>query len=128
LDTAVDFVIKFIEKMQGGEVFIPKMPSFKITDLATVLAPQAIHKHIGVRPGEKLHEDLITIHEAHYVREFSNHYVVAPAFSLWEKTSQGKSGGKKVPDNFSFKSSTNKKFLTKTELRQHLKVINGEVL
>ena len=128
LDTAVNFVMNMIETMQGGEVFIPKMPSFKIIDLAYVIAPKAQLHYVGIRPGEKIHEDLITVHEAHNVREFSNHYVMTPVFSLWEDTKKKIKSGKKVPDNFAFNSGSNKKLLTKTELRQHLKTIDNEML
>jgi len=128
LDSAVNFVMQMIETMQGGEVFIPKMPSFKITDLAHVVAPKATPHYVGIRPGEKIHEDLITVHEAHNVREFSNHYVMIPAFSLWEDTKKKTKSGKKVPANFAFNSGTNKNFLTQFELRRLLKVVNDDVL
>ena len=76
--------------MKGGEVFIPKMPSFKVTDLANAIAPKAKKKIVGIRPGEKLHEDLITSHEVRNIRELKNYFVLEPEFDFWESIKPNK--------------------------------------
>ena len=116
LEDAVKFVMKSISKMHGGEVFIPKMPSFKIVDLARAMNPKARLKFVGIRPGEKLHEDLITIHEARNVHEFADHYEIWPEFELWYDPVK-KPHNKKVPSGFAYNSYKNPNFLSISQLR-----------
>ena len=82
LDQAVEFVLKSFERMQGGEIFVPKIPSIKITDLAKAMASQLKHKIVGIRPGEKLHEKMCSINEAHLTLNFKDHYVIQPSISF----------------------------------------------
>lgn len=118
LEEGVDFVISAIETMKGGEIFIPKMPSFKIIDLATVLFPNSKIKFIGLRSGEKLHEDLITIHEAANVIELKNYFLIRPQNIFWSESNKGvKFRGKKVIEPFSYNSKTNSRYLTKIDLK-----------
>jgi UDP-N-acetylglucosamine 4,6-dehydratase/5-epimerase len=113
---AIEFVIKAVETMEGGEVFIPKMPSFRIMDLVQAAAPDVKIKYIGVRPGEKLHEDMITVHECHKVMEHDKYYVLMPELNYAHKTEPVK--GKKVPENFSYSSKINGHFLSIKQLQQ----------
>lgn len=126
LEESVAFVIKCIELMRGGEVFIPKMPSYKVIDLAKAIAPRAKLKFIGIRPGEKLHEDLISIHEARNVREFTNYFVLIPEFDFWHKKGSMKMEGRKVPEPFFYNSGTNNDFLTVKKLKKLIKGLNFE--
>ncbi len=82
LEDGVNFVLKNFERMQGGEIFVPKIPSMKITDLAYALAPNLPHKIIGIRPGEKLHEIMCPADDSHLTLEFSDHYVIKPSITF----------------------------------------------
>ncbi|GAI77284.1 unnamed protein product, partial [marine sediment metagenome] len=84
-EQAVRFIIDCIVKMKGGEIFIPKIPSMKIIDLAEVIAPECKRKVIGIRPGEKINEVLLTEEEAHHTKEFDNYFVVEPEHHFWGK-------------------------------------------
>jgi len=115
LDQAVNFVISCFEKMQGGEVFIPKIPSMRIMDLAKAIAPESKIKIIGIRPGEKLNEMLITTEEASHTREFDNCFIVLPQCYFHQRKDIG---GKKLADGFSFSSDNNKRWLSIEELKE----------
>lgn len=115
LEQGCKFVIQCLENMEGGEIFIPKIPSMKIVDLADVIAPEAQRKIIGVRSGEKLHEILITSEEAMHSREFNDYFVIEPEFPFWNRENQTE--GKSLMTGFSYVSDTNDKWLTKEELR-----------
>ncbi|NBV28274.1 hypothetical protein EBS02_04540, partial [bacterium] len=82
LNEGVDFVINSLNKMQGGEIFVPKIPSFKVTDVARVVAPNVPTKIIGIRPGEKLHEVMITEDDSAFTREFEDYYAILAPFLL----------------------------------------------
>lgn len=117
LDQGVDLVIKAFDLMCGGEVFIPKIPSMNITDLAKVLAPKCKIKVTGIRPGEKLHECLLTEDEARHTLEFKDHFIVEPEFHWWTSKVHSKKGGKKLPENFRYTSDNNDWWLTDKELK-----------
>lgn len=119
LEQGVRFVIDCVSRMRGGEVFIPKIPSMKIADLADVVAPQAERRIIGIRPGEKTNESLITKEEAMRAREFNDYFVIEPEFSFWKPDSL--QGGKPLPDAFSYTSDNNDRWLTKDELTGMIK-------
>ncbi len=123
LKEGVEFVVSAIEKMNGGEIFIPKMPSFKITDLVAAMVPKTIKTKItGIRAGEKLHEDLITIHESVNTFEFPNFFLIKPDFAFWEeKQVSWWKKGKPVSQDFSYNSRMNPRFLKVTELQLYLK-------
>jgi UDP-N-acetylglucosamine 4,6-dehydratase/5-epimerase len=119
LDQGVQFVIDSLERMKGGEIFVPKIPSMKVVDLARAIAPEAGIEIIGIRPGEKLHEAMITEDDARHTVEFDNYYVIAPEFP-WcpqEYIAQGKS----LPEGFKYTSDTNTEWLTVGELRKLVK-------
>ena len=128
LEQGVRFVISCIERMQGGEIFVPKIPSMRITDLAEVIAPGAEREIIGIRPGEKLHECLITEEEARHAREFDTHFVIEPEYPFWSKDNLD--GGRPLPEGFRYTSDTNTWWLKKEELRKMIEdmgiMIEGE--
>jgi len=109
LEQGVHFVIRCIEGMHGGEVFVPKIPSMKVIDLARAVAPQAKIEVIGIRPGEKLHEVLISEDEARTTVERQDMYVVVPAEPLWERSLHY--DGQPLPDGFRYTSDTNPQWL-----------------
>jgi UDP-N-acetylglucosamine 4,6-dehydratase (inverting) len=121
LEQGVRFVIDCIDRMHGGEVFIPKIPSMKVTDLADIIAPKAEREVIGIRPGEKINEILITEEEARHAREFDNYFVIEPEHPFWGKDNL--QGGKSLPDGFKYTSDSNSWWLTKDELKGILEEI-----
>lgn len=114
LDQGVKFVIGCTERMRGGEVFVPKLPSMRMMDLIGVLAPNAAVDVIGIRPGEKLHEALVSEDEARHAREFDEFYVIEPAQATWGFESW--SDGKTLPSDFSYTSLNNTRWLTPDEM------------
>lgn len=116
LDQGVQFVLRCIEKMQGGEVFVPKIPSMKIMDLAQAIAPDARIMITGIRPGEKLHEVLLTEDEARHGREFEDYFIIEPEHPFW--TENTISGGKPMDGNFRYASDTNNSWMTKDDLKR----------
>jgi UDP-N-acetylglucosamine 4,6-dehydratase len=116
LEQGVRFVIDSIGGMRGGEVFVPKLPSMKITDIADVIAPKAEKRIIGVRPGEKIHEILLTEEEARHTREFDNYFVVEPEHLFWGEV--GLEGGHILPPGFKYTSDGNNQWVSKEELRR----------
>jgi UDP-N-acetylglucosamine 4,6-dehydratase len=91
--------------MQGGEIFVPKVQTMRVTDLAKVMAPDLPHKVVGIRPGEKLHETLISMDESREARELGDRYVIPPALSFWTEENVSRLGGRQVPADFHLVSS-----------------------
>lgn len=120
LEQGVSFVLRCLANMEGGEIFIPKIPSLKITDLAQAIAPHCELKTIGIRPGEKLHEVMVPAEVARETLEFEDFYIICPSFHDWTTTLKvGTSGkGKVCPDGFSYSSDNNDWWLSVEELRQ----------
>ena len=108
--------------MWGGEIFVPKIPSFKVIDVAKAISPRLKIKFIGIRPGEKIHEEMISQNDAINSVEFKNYYVITPnsKFIKWDKQKYLKQNknGKNCVKEFSYDSKTNKKFLTIKELKK----------
>jgi len=127
LQEGVDFVLKNFKRMWGGELFVPKIPSYNILDIAQAIAPECEHKIVGIRPGEKLHEEMITESDAMNTIEFDNYYVIVPSIRIWSKTKfLNKSNGnigKLCQYGFSYKSKTNDDFLSVEELRNLIKTL-----
>lgn len=119
LDQAVRFVIRSMEVMTGGEVFVPKIPSTRVTDLADVLAPGAERRIIGIRPGEKLHEVMLTEDESRHAHDIGFAYVIAPEIATWT-VGPSFAGGTPCPPGFRYASDTNDHWLTQEELRAML--------
>ena len=109
LSQGVNFVFKCLQKMEG-EIFIPKIPSMKIIDLMHAIAPQCDTHVIGIRPGEKLHEVMITEDDARYTLELDDHYVITPVLNFWNSKLAVK--GEKVSENFTYKSDTNTEWIS----------------
>lgn len=118
LEQGVRFVIDCIGRMHGGEVFIPKIPSMKVTDIADVIAPEAEREVIGIRPGEKVNEILLTEEEATHAKEFDDYFVIEPEFPFWKKDNF--EDGKLLPEGFRYTSDNNSRWLTKDELKRML--------
>lgn len=120
LDQGVDFVVKAFERMHGGEIFVPKIPSARIPDLATAIAPDLPQQIIGIRPGEKLHEVMCPRDDSHLTLEFDQHYVITPAITFVEPPNYRQSAlgeeGAPVSDGFEYNSGSNPHFLTVPEL------------
>jgi UDP-N-acetylglucosamine 4,6-dehydratase len=120
LEQGVDFVLNCLETMVGGELFVPKLPSMNIMDLAKVIAPDCKTKIVGIRPGEKLHEVMITKDDARRTLEFDNHYIIQPDFQFWGKRFT-ENGAKPVADDFEYNSETNPWILTPGEVLKIIK-------
>lgn len=118
LSSGVDFVLNCLEWMQGGEVFVPKIASMRVTDLATALAPDIAQRVIGIRPGEKLHEALIAEGESLSTFEYGDHYVIYPSIAPWSANPTPRDGGKPVPEGFVYASHTNDSWLDDQAIRR----------
>ncbi|NIS83327.1 MAG: UDP-N-acetylglucosamine 4,6-dehydratase (inverting) [Anaerolineales bacterium] len=116
LEQGVRFTIRCIEQMLGGEVFVPKIPSMRIVDLALAIAPDAELEYIGIRPGEKVHESLISEDEARHTLELEDMYVVEPTGALWFGHGW-REEGKPLQEGFSYTSDNNEQWLSREELR-----------
>lgn len=131
LQQGVDFVLENFQRMKGGEVFIPKIPTVRITDLAKALAPDMPTKIVGIRPGEKLHETMCPADDAHLTLEFKSHFVIKPTiiFSGEYDYSVNTLGekGKPVPDGFEYNSGTNEHFLTGNDILKLFSDLKGNL-
>mgnify|MGYP003625327056 CR=1 FL=1 len=120
VDQGVEFVLNALTMMSGGEIFVPKIPSMKIVDLATAMAPDCQQNVTGIRPGEKLHEIMIPEDEARQTLEFDDFYVIQPSFHMWEEqhtASYGGRAGKPVEERFSYTSDKNTQWVSDEEFR-----------
>jgi UDP-N-acetylglucosamine 4,6-dehydratase len=116
LEQAVEFVTGCIARMHGGEVFVPVLPSMKVTDLARAMAPECKIKEIGIRPGEKLHEVMVTEDEARHTLRFDDLFVIEPEHPWWRR--EAWTGGKTLPDGFRYSSDNNTDWLDVGRLRK----------
>ncbi|MDD5250750.1 MAG: UDP-N-acetylglucosamine 4,6-dehydratase (inverting) [Rhodocyclaceae bacterium] len=120
LQQGVDFVLRGFERMYGGELFVPKIPSARMTDLAAAMAPGLPQRHIGIRPGEKLHELMISRDDNLHTLEFSDHYVICPSIRFVESRDYGCNAlgevGHGVAEGFEYASDSNPHFLTAAEI------------
>ncbi|RTQ94351.1 UDP-N-acetylglucosamine 4,6-dehydratase (inverting) [Lysinibacillus telephonicus] len=114
LEQGVQFVLDSLERMYGGEIFVPKIPSMKVIDLAKAIGPECKIEIIGIRPGEKLHEAMIMEDDARHTVEFDKYYVIQPEFPWWSKAYA--KGGKELPDGFAYTSDKNTEWLTVDQL------------
>ena len=122
LDQSVQFVLDSLKKMKGGELFVPKIPSMNIVDLAKAISPEAKTKIIGIRSGEKIHEVMISSDDAINTLEFDTYFVIQPSHPWWDNLKYIKiNGGKPVDEGFTYSSGNNSKWLTIEELK---KIIN----
>ena len=121
----VELVIKALEEATGGETFISKIPSFKITDLAQAMLPGCDMPEVGIREGEKLHEIMVTVEDSLTTYEYDNHFIVYPQM-VWNDKQKPNMSGKKVPDGFSYSSGNNNEWLSVEEIRERLKTVDLE--
>ncbi len=125
LNQGIDFVLKNFARMQGGEIFVPKIPSMKMTDMTEALAPGVSHKMVGIRPGEKLHEVMCPVESSHLTLEFDDHYVIKPtieySYSVDYSCNALGELGIPVAQDFVYSSDVNQEWLTSTQLLEMLK-------
>jgi UDP-N-acetylglucosamine 4,6-dehydratase len=125
LQQGVDFVIQSFLRMHGGEIFVPKIPSMKMLDLAAAVGPGLPIRYVGIRPGEKLHEVMVPLDGSHLTLEFEDHYVIKPTISFTKEVDFSVNGlgeqGKSLPDGFEYSSGTNTDWLTPEQLRDMIR-------
>jgi len=120
VEAGVELVISALRNMEGGELFVPKIPSMAIVDLAEAIAPECELREVGLRPGEKIHETLISMSDAPNTREFEDHYIVFPEYQWRSWSEKRKTEGKPVEGLFSYESNNNTEWLTVEQLRNLL--------
>jgi UDP-N-acetylglucosamine 4,6-dehydratase (inverting) len=117
LEQGVELVWHAFEDMVGGEIYVKKIPSMKVTDLAAVVAPEARQEVVGIRPGEKLHEQMIGVEDAFYTYEYPAHFKILPAINGWDTCTKRIKDGKRVPEGFSYTSDKNTEWMQPAELQ-----------
>jgi UDP-N-acetylglucosamine 4,6-dehydratase/5-epimerase len=117
LEEGVELVWHAFDDMKGGEIYVKKIPSMKITDIALAVDDKAKQEEVGIRPGEKLHEQMIGLEDALYTYEYSGHYKILPSINKWSKDPERIGKGKKVDQNFTYCSDNNKEWMEISELQ-----------
>jgi UDP-N-acetylglucosamine 4,6-dehydratase len=118
LRQGVEFVLQCLQVMNGGEIFVPKLPSYRIMDVAQAISPGAKIDFVGIRPGEKLHEVMIPADESWHTVEFADHYIIRPNFGSWSDNHVKMKGGKPCPEGFSYSSATNTDWLSVEDIQK----------
>lgn len=118
LEDGVELVWHAFEDMEGGEIYVKKIPSMKVTDLARVVAPEAEHKVVGIRPGEKLHEQMIGAEDSHFTFEYPEHFKILPSINNWGKCAKRIKDGKKVEEGFIYSSDNNTEWMSNEQLQE----------
>lgn len=118
LEQGVELVWHAFDDMEGGEIYVKKIPSMNIVDIANAVSPGATHKIIGIRPGEKIHEQMIGSEDAPHTFEYENHFKILPAIHNWSSDPKRINGGKPVPEGFTYISDTNTEWMDGTELQE----------
>lgn len=126
LDESVDLVVNCLKAMRGGEIFVPKIPSIHLAELAEAMAPGFPLDVCGIRPGEKLHEMMISADDARHTAEYSKYYVILPEVIHYEmrKSNIGEAEGSFVPEDFAYASNTNTQWLTIPQMQQFLQIFD----
>ena len=127
LEEGVDLVWHAFEDLVGGEIYVKKIPSMKVTDLARVVAPEARQEVIGIRPGEKLHEQMISAEDAYYTYEYPEHFKILPVINNWGNSPERIKDGKKVPEGFVYSSDNNADWMTAEQLQSWLDANQGKI-
>lgn len=127
LEQGVELVWHALADMEGGEIYVKKIPSMKITDLASAVAPDARQEVVGIRPGEKLHEQMVGTEDSHYAYEYPDYYKILPAIHNWDKDSNRIKNGKKVAEGFSYTSENNPHWMSRAELRAWIVANNDKI-
>ena len=117
LEQGVELVWQAFEDMQGGEIYVKKIPSMKVTDLAHAIAPEAKQEVVGIRPGEKLHEQMIGVEDAYYTYEYPGYFKILPAIHQWDQDQARIKDGRRVPEGFSYTSDNNGEWMSPCELQ-----------
>jgi len=125
LEHGVRLVIQALETMHGGEVFVPKIPSMRITDLARLIGPDCKIRETGIRPGEKMHEALITEDESRHTLEFDDHFIVEPEYHWWNF--ENWKNGKRLAEDFRYTSENNTVWLKDAELLSMVEEVAGQL-
>ena len=121
LEQGVELVWHAFDDMVGGEIYVKKIPSMKVTDLAHAIAPECEQKIIGIRPGEKLHEQMIGAEDSFYTYEYPEHFKILPAIHGWSDSPERIKDGKKVPEGFVYASDNNTQWMSDIELQEWVK-------
>lgn len=127
LEQGVKLVWDAFGDMEGGEIYVKKIPSMKVTDLARVVAPRARQEVVGIRPGEKLHEQMIGAEDSYYTYEYPEHFKILPAINNWSNCEKRIKDGKKVPEGFVYASDTNSEWMTGDQLQRWIEVNHGKI-
>jgi UDP-N-acetylglucosamine 4,6-dehydratase (inverting) len=127
LEEGVKLVWHAFDDMLGGEIYVKKIPSMKITDIALSVAPDVSQKIIGIRPGEKIHEQMIGLEDAVHTYEYDEHYKILPAIHNWSKDSKRIKNGKPVAPDFTYSSDNNKEWMSKEELSDWIESKKGKI-
>lgn len=127
LEQGVELVWHSFNDMVGGEIYVKKIPSMKVTDLAKTVAPQARLEFIGIRPGEKLHEQMISEEDAFYTYEYADHFKILPAINGWSSSPARIKDGVKVPEGFSYTSNNNPEWMSGAELQAWMNANSDDI-
>ena len=127
LDQGVELVWHAFDDMQGGEIYVKKIPSMKVIDIAKVIAPTLAHKVVGIRPGEKLHEQMIGPEDAQYTYEYDQHYKILPAIYSWHIDPLRIKDGINLPDEFTYSSDTNTQWMSDGDLREWIRLNSNKI-
>lgn len=117
LEEGVELVWHAFSDMEGGEIYVKKIPSMKVVDLARAIAPQARIEIVGIRPGEKLHEQMISAEDAYYTYEYPHHFKILPAINNWSTSAERIKDGQRVPEGFVYASDNNQEWMTEEQLK-----------
>jgi UDP-N-acetylglucosamine 4,6-dehydratase len=125
LEQGIDFVLACLERMRGGEIFVPKIPSMNVLDLAKVIGPECQIKFVGIRPGEKVHESLISVDDAKNTLDYDSYYVIQPEFLWWSSEKYvAQNGGRRVEEEFSYCSNNSNYWLDMDTLGKMIKEVS----
>ena len=127
LEQGVELVWHAFEDMEGGEIYVKKIPSMKVTDLARVVAPDCMQEIIGIRPGEKIHEQMIGPEDSFYTYEYEEHFKILPQINDWANDEKRIKDGVRVPEGFVYASDTNSDWMTDTELKAWINVNHEKI-
>ncbi|MEO9576113.1 MAG: UDP-N-acetylglucosamine 4,6-dehydratase (inverting) [Tateyamaria sp.] len=127
LEQGVELVWHAFNDMVGGEIYVKKIPSMKVTDIAQVVSPRAEHEIVGIRPGEKLHEQMIGEEDAAFTYEYPEHFKILPAINSWDQSPERIQDGERVPEGFSYRSDTNTEWMSHDELQGWITANAGKI-
>lgn len=127
LEQGVELVWHAFEDMEGGEIYVKKIPSMKVTDIAKAVAPEAKQEIIGIRPGEKVHEQMIGSEDSFHTYEYEQHYKILPAIHNWSNCANRIKNGKRVPEGFSYTSDNNSEWMTVVELQAWIRGSSDQI-